>query len=141
MLAAFGLASCQTPKHVPPPPVQQVTAPPEPAPPPAMKPPPPKPKPKPATAPPATTPTTPIVVAGLSRGELTRTLGEPAQRTERNPGQAWVYRAQGCSVEVLFLFDVVRNDMFAIDHKVTGTDGSARAEQQCLQRIKAGHAS
>lgn len=146
MLAACGLAACQTlyqDDRARPEPAksQQAAAPPvETTPPPA--PPPPKPRPRPRTAPPVpAAPTTPIVVVGLSRPELTRTLGEPVERTDRNPGQTWVYRAQGCSVEVLFLFDVVRNDMFAIDRKIIGTDGSDRAEQQCLQRIKAGHAS
>ena len=152
MLAACGLAGCQTlyqdDNAVPEPAKDQQVSAPLPAVAPIPAPPPPKPRPPRKAAPPSataptTTPpeTTPIVLVGLSRPELARTLGEPTERAEQNPGQTWVYRASGCSVEVLFLFDVVRNEMFAIDHKIVGTDGSARAEQQCLQRIKAGHAS
>jgi hypothetical protein len=96
-----------------------------------------------APKPPAATPAepTPIVIVGLSRPELTKTLGDPAERADRNAGQAWVYHAGGCTLEVLFLFDVVRDDMFVIDRKLTGTDGSVRGEQQCLQHIRAAHAS
>ena len=147
MLAACALAGCQTVSKndravpQPPAPQQAAAAPanvtPVPAPPPPKPRPPRRPTPPAAAAPVAI----PIVLVGLSRPELARTLGEPTERAEQNPGQTWVYRATGCSVEVLFLFDVVRNEMFAIDRKIVGTDGSERAEQQCLQRIKAAHAS
>lgn len=82
---------------------------------------------------------TPVALIGLSRPELTAALGAPTERADRNPGQSWVYRANGCTLEVLFLFDVVRNEMFVIDRKLGGTDGTPRGEQQCLQRIKAAH--
>lgn len=142
--AGVMLAACETltPSPPPPPPVTvRAEAPPAPdivAPPPR--------KPRPAVrrvAPPATPAPSdaPIVVVGVSRKELTMSLGEPAERIDRNPGQAWVYRASPCAVEVLFLLDVVRNDLFSIDRKVTGTDGTPRGEQQCLQRIKAAHGS
>ncbi len=142
--ASVMLAACETltPDQSPPPPpvmarVEQPAAP-------AVVPPPPR-KPKPVarrTAPATPAPSNaPIVLVGLSRQELQTTLGQPAERLDRTPGQAWVYRASPCAVEVLFLLDVVRNDLFSIDRKVTGTDGTPRGEQQCLQRIKAAHGS
>lgn len=143
--ASVMLAACETlyqdpPRPAPAPVTVQAEAPAV-----AVVPPPPrKPKPTVRRAAPAPIPAPagePIVLIGLSRRELANTLGEPAERVDRNPGQAWVYRETGCAVEVLFLLDVVRNDLFSIDRKVTGTDGTARAEQQCLQRIKSAHGS
>ena len=143
MLAAI-LVACETltPSAPPPPPVvARAEQPPAPE---IIPPPPRKPRPAvrrvtPATPPPSSD--APIMLVGLSRKELATTLGEPAERIDRNPGQAWVYRASPCAVEVLFLLDVVRNDLFSIDRKVTGTDGTPRGEQQCLQRIKSAHGS
>ena len=143
--AGVMLAACETLRDDHPPPTPPVTAHIAVAPAPEIVPPPPR-KPKPAlrrVVPPATpTPShAPIMLIGLSRQEMTSTLGQPAERLDRNPGQAWVYRASPCAVEVLFLLDVVRNELFSIDRKVTGTDGTSRGEQECLQRIKAAHGS
>ena len=79
-----------------------------------------------------------MTIVGLSSTDMVRTLGEPTQRVERNPGEVWTYRTPGCAVEILFLLDVVRNALFAVDSKIAGTDGTARAEHQCLQRIRTG---
>jgi hypothetical protein len=135
----------QPPPPKPQPPQAQTQAP---APPPLIFPPPRNPAPRvdpvdPTVPEPPIPPgeSTPIVIVGLSQGDVLKTLGEPAQRTERNPGQSWVWRTDGCSLEVLFLLDVVRNDLYAIDRKVNGTDGTPMGEQLCLQRIKSGHGS
>jgi hypothetical protein len=62
-------------------------------------------------------------------------LGEPQDQRDSNPGRLWTYRTNTCTVEVLFLLDMMRNDDFVVDHRVSGTDGSAKAEQACLRRI------
>jgi hypothetical protein len=131
--AAFSLTACN---RLLPRPVDTGAAPaaaPAPTPAPAAQPSPPPRKPH---APPAPTP---IVLTGLTRTETASMLGEPAARTERNPGETWVYRAPGCEVEVLFLLDLQRNDYFAVDSHVTAGGASPEGEQTCLHRIKRDH--
>jgi hypothetical protein len=126
--ALLALTGCA--KQVPP--VVEAPLPPpvvEPTPlPPVTKPPPPKPA---APVPPAAD----IELIGMSQPQVAETLGEPAERQDNNPGQTWIYRAGKCTVEVLFLLDVTRNDQFVVDRSITGTEGTPRADQLCLQRI------
>ena len=79
------------------------------------------------------------MLAGLTRTQTAALLGEPATRTDRNPGEAWLYRAPGCEIEVLFLLDLQRNDYFAVDSRVTAGTNSPDGEQACLHRIKHDH--
>ena len=76
-----------------------------------------------------------VVLTGLSRPEVTNVLGDPQEQRDSNPGRLWVYRSGACSIEILFLLDIMRNDDFVVDHRVSGTDGSPKAEQACLRRI------
>jgi hypothetical protein len=132
-----GVGACAPSERTPPP----LVAPSPPAAVPAPPPEPSPPKPRPPKRVPASDGAPPIVLIGLSRPEVLATLGEPESQTTRGPGQAWVYRAGPCSVEVVFLMDVVRNELYAVDRRLGGTDGSPRAEQQCLRRIRAAHGS
>lgn len=118
---------------------------PPPAPPPAQAKPdlPPLPRAKPEAhahpVPPAAPPGPDIVLVGLSQSEIQSVLGDPADRVEQGAGQSWTYRAPHCKVELTFFFDVSRNDFYALDRHVEGTDGSEKAAQRCLRQIREGH--
>lgn len=120
---------------------------PPPAPPPAPAhvelPPLPRPKPEahahPNPPPPAQGPD--IVLVGASQAEIQSALGEPTDRVEQGAGQSWTYRGPHCKVDLTFFFDVSRNDFYALDSHIEGTDGSEKAAQRCLKQIREGHAS
>lgn len=123
---------------------------PAPEPPPAVvaKPPPPKPAPpKPvAKAPPVQTPppNSPVIsqvigqVIGMSQDDLLGALGEPAERIDQGPGQAWIYKGATCTVEVLFFLDVTRNGYYALDRKVSPASVAAgdSFERACYSEIQ-----
>jgi hypothetical protein len=110
------------PQPAPPP---TVAAGPTPTPEPAKRPAtPPVPRPKPA-APVATADTKgPIVVAGLSPDEARALLGPPVRETDTAPTRIWRYEADGCAVDVFFVFDVSRNAFKAL-HAEPAADPSA----------------
>jgi hypothetical protein len=97
-------------------------------------------KPPPKPAPPADTKAPDITLAGLSRPEVMATLGDPQEQKDSNPGRTWIYHSGTCTVEILFLLDVTRNDEFVVDSRLDGTDGTPRGEQACLKRIASQHA-
>jgi hypothetical protein len=75
-------------------------------------------------------------VIGLSQDDVRRTWGEPKERIAQSPGEAWVYSNARCKVEILFFLDVTRNGYYALDRKITGTDGSDNAAKACLSEIQ-----
>ncbi|TAL02433.1 MAG: hypothetical protein EPO08_07030 [Rhodospirillaceae bacterium] len=133
-ILAVGLGACALQRPAPAP------LPPQPSPPamqapttPSLKPPPPKPR-----VPPEAHPED-ITLIGLSRPEVTTALGDPQEQKDSNPGQTWIYRSGSCTVEILFLLDVTRNDDFVVDQRMDGTDGTPHGEQVCLRRIASHH--
>jgi len=119
----------------------------KPPPPPAPKPIvanlPPIPRPKPEThahpAPPPATAPADIVLIGLNRADIEAVLGEPDSRVEQGASQSWSYRGQKCGVDITLFFDVSRNDFYALDRRVDGTDGTEKAAQRCLRQIRDSH--
>ena len=89
-------------------------------------------------APPATKPETetPVAVIGLSQDDVRRAYGDPKERIDQGPSQAWIYKNATCTVEILFFLDVTRNGYYALDRKVSGTDGSDAANRACFLEIQ-----
>ena len=117
-----------------------------PPPPPAPKPVaaslPPIPRPKPEShahppAPPAASPD--IVLVGLDRADIESVLGEPESRVEQGASESWSYRSLKCKVDITLFFDVSRNDFYALDRHIDGTDGTEKAAQRCLRQIRDSH--
>ena len=85
-------------------------------------------------------PATPAIgVIGMSQDELRTALGEPAERIDQGPGQAWIYKTPSCTVEVMFFLDVTRNGYYALDRKVSGAapvDQNSPAERACYSEIQ-----
>jgi hypothetical protein len=104
---------------------------------------PPLPRPKPETHahpnPPPVAQGPDIILVGASQAEIQSVLGEPSDRVEQGAGQSWTYRASHCKVDLTFFFDVSRNDFYALDRHIEGTDGSEKAAQRCLKQIREGH--
>jgi hypothetical protein len=118
--------------------------PPAPAPAPAAIDLPPLPRPKPEThahpaPPPAPSPD--IVLVGLNRADIEAALGEPSTLVEQGASQSWSYRGTRCKVELTLFFDVSRNDFYALDRRIDGTDGTEKAAQRCLKQIRDAHAA
>lgn len=82
-------------------------------------------------------PAMPASLTGLSEQGVRNLLGEPSQTTAESSRRKWTYDKMGCRVEVTFFFDVARGAYYALDRKITGVDGGAVDEQQCLSRVQA----
>lgn len=83
---------------------------------------PPVPRPKPeAAAPSVAEAAGPVVVAGLSPDETRALLGPPVRETDTAPTRIWRYEAEGCAVDVFFVFEVSRNAFKAL-HAEPATD-------------------
>ena len=79
----------------------------------------------------------PMVLQGLTQGEIRALFGEPSERIDRAPGQIWIYRVSRCRVDVTFLLDVRRNEALVVDNTVSGEGAPDATKQQCLRRLKA----
>ncbi len=78
-------------------------------------------------------------VIGMSQDDLRNALGEPAERIDQGPGQAWIYRTPACTVEVVFFLDVTRNGYYALDRKISGPallEHDSPAERACYAEIQ-----
>lgn len=73
-------------------------------------------------------------VIGMSQDDLRKAFGEPAERIDQGPGQAWIYKTPTCTVEILFFLDVTRNGYYALDRKVSVTGDPA--ERACYTDIQ-----
>jgi hypothetical protein len=84
--------------------------------------------------------TQPIQLVGMSEADIQQLLGPPSQQADDGPAHTWTYRSSRCAIVLTLYFDISRNGFFALGRQVSGTDGSEKAEQRCLQRIQAGRA-
>lgn len=119
--------------HQPPPPAPKPQA--------SNLPPLPRPKPEahPHVAPPPPANPADIVLVGLDRTDIEAALGEPENRVEQGASQSWSYRGPHCKLEITLFFDVSRNDFYALDRRIDGTDGTEKAAQRCLRQIRDTH--
>jgi hypothetical protein len=76
-----------------------------------------------------------VSIAGMTEGEVRRTLGAPRAEIEKGPQKIWTYPGRGCSVEVIFFRDVTRNTYAALDHKTFAADGRTLTQHPCLQGV------
>lgn len=75
----------------------------------------------------------------MSQDDLRSALGEPAERIDQGPGQAWIYKTATCTVEVLFFLDVTRNGYYALDRKISvsaPSENGSPAERACYSEIQ-----
>jgi hypothetical protein len=75
-------------------------------------------------------------VIGLSQDDIRKTWDEPKERIAQGAGEAWVYKNPRCTLEIVFFLDVTRNSYYALDRKISGTDGTDMAARTCLMEIQ-----
>jgi len=75
-------------------------------------------------------------IIGLSQDDIRKTWGEPKERIAHGAGEAWVYKNSRCTLEIVFFLDVTRNGYYALDRKISGTDGTDTAARACLAEIQ-----
>ncbi|MGZ6254247.1 MAG: hypothetical protein ACXWM1_14400 [Candidatus Binataceae bacterium] len=72
----------------------------------------------------------------MSQDDIRKTWGEPKERIAQGAGEAWVYKNTRCTLEIVFFLDVTRNGYYALDRKISGTDGTDLAARTCLTEIQ-----
>ena len=83
------------------------------------------------TRPPAEPDTAPLQVVGMSQDTVRRLLGPPGSESARGAAQTWTYQGSGCSVDIVFYYDVTRSGFFALSEQLaSGGEGGT-----CLARI------
>ena len=82
-----------------------------------------------------TAPPPDIVVVGRSQADVKAALGEPSIRVQQGAGQTWTWRGDHCSLNLIFFFDTSRNDFYALDRRLEGTDGTEADAQRCLNDL------
>ncbi len=77
-------------------------------------------RPRPSLSPPAT-PRAPIELVGMSQTAVRDLLGPPSESSTRGASQTWTYEGPGCRLEVVFYYDVTRNEFFALSQQQDST--------------------
>jgi hypothetical protein len=76
-------------------------------------------------------------LVGLSQPEVRQLLGPPTAISTKGAAVAWTYQHVGCTVEVAFYYDVMRNGFFALSQRRIGSG----EEQACLANAHDNYAS
>jgi hypothetical protein len=77
----------------------------------------------------------PVVLNGLSVGNVRALLGQPATHVAAGPGETWTYHSGNCQVELYLFPDVSHGGLHVLDHQIIASDG----EQACLRRLTDAH--
>jgi hypothetical protein len=99
-------------------------------------------KPSPPPAPPAKPPVQsslqldPQQLVGLGEMEVTDLLGTPREVREEAPARVWRYAGDSCSVDVLFYFDLTRQQFRALTYRMEPQGRSEQAQRICLGGIQ-----
>jgi hypothetical protein len=100
---------------------------------PAAKPPVPAPPPRPSRA----EPVSPKRLVGLTRDQVTQLIGQPNAVNDNPPATVWVYRTEGCTLDVMFYMDIGTRTFRALAYEVKPNGPNHLAEPECLGRIRA----
>ncbi|HYD99569.1 MAG TPA: hypothetical protein VEH84_09310, partial [Alphaproteobacteria bacterium] len=76
-----------------------------------------------------------LKLIGLNQSATRALLGAPAAERDGRPGKVWRYRADTCSFDVHFFFDVAKNDFYALQVVPQAPDRSAAAAQRCAESL------
>ncbi|MBV9330404.1 MAG: hypothetical protein JOZ55_02500 [Alphaproteobacteria bacterium] len=74
-------------------------------------------------------------LVGLNEQQIESRFGEPAQRQERKPGTAWIYRDADCRLEVSFYPDLQTHTYKALGYEVTSYAGTSDGKHRCASRF------
>jgi hypothetical protein len=76
-------------------------------------------------------------LVGLTREQVTALIGPPRDVSDSPPATVWTYRAEGCSLEVMFYMDLGTRTFRALAYEVQRNDPARLAEPECLGRLRA----
>ena len=99
-----------------------------------------------------TSQSTPVVLAGLDAEAVRGLLGQPVHETDTAPTRVWRYVAEGCAVDVYFVFDVAENAFRALHAEAApenesqgqgagGSAGGTSDPDTCLRKVRDAAAS
>jgi hypothetical protein len=105
---------------------------------PVSKPTPPPPPPVPPAKPPvqSSLQLDPQLLIGLGEMEVTDLIGAPREVREEAPARVWRYAGDNCSVDVLFYYDLTRQQFRALTYRMEPQGRSEQAQKICLGGIQ-----
>jgi hypothetical protein len=77
-------------------------------------------------------------LVGLGEGEVADLIGVPGEVREEPPARVWRYAGDGCSVDVLFYFDLTLQQFRALTYRIEPEGQSEQAQRNCLGGIQEG---
>lgn len=80
----------------------------------------------------------PQQLVGLGEGEVTNLIGAPGEIRDEPPARVWRYAGDGCSVDVLFYFDLTLQQFRALTYRIEPEGQSEQAQKNCLGGIQEG---
>lgn len=78
----------------------------------------------------------PHELVGLGEAEVTGLIGSPGEVRDEPPALVWRYAGDKCAVDVLFYFDLTRQEFRALTYRVEPEGGSEQAQRICLGGIQ-----
>lgn len=82
-------------------------------------------------------PINPKRLVGLTREQVTALIGRPRAVNDNPPATVWVYRTEGCTLDVMFYMDIGTRTFRALAYEVKPNGPDHLAEPECLGRIRA----
>jgi hypothetical protein len=77
-------------------------------------------------------------LVGRSEAEVMNLLGTPSEMREESPARIWEYAGNGCSVDVIFYFDLTLRQFRALTYRVEPEGQPEQAQKSCLGGIQEG---
>lgn len=93
--------------------------------------------PAPVPARPPVRPLNPKRLVGMTREQVTALIGRPHTVNDNPPATVWVYRTEGCTLDVMFYMDIGTRTFRALAYEVKPSGAEHLAEPECLGRIRA----
>jgi hypothetical protein len=79
----------------------------------------------------------PDELRGQTEIQVMNVLGSPASTRAEGTGTIWIYRLDGCSLDVYFFLDVADNQRRALSYELTPANrAEARADERCYLALK-----
>jgi hypothetical protein len=75
-------------------------------------------------------------LVGMSEGQVTELIGTPKEVRDEPPALVWRYTGDSCFVDVLFYFDLTRQEFRALAYRFDSNGRTDQAQRTCLGGIQ-----
>lgn len=75
-------------------------------------------------------------LVGMSEGQVTELIGTPTEVRDEPPALVWRYTGDDCYVDVLFYFDLTRQEFRALTYRFDSRGRTEAAQRACLGGIQ-----